>query len=156
MGTIVTTPMYLLLYPSTDDFPPIPNVIVQFVAGTILGHQLQGTPPQDMRVAALMNWPVALTGMLLVFWVALPAVAAGRDSECQEAVTNCCILPSNNIRTDRAVPNAPPMRPRRACERITSGIMAGIRRSEGGGGCAVAIFLERWQLCNRHRQIRSK
>lgn len=74
MGTIVTTPMYLLLYPSTDDFPPIPNVIVQFVAGTILGLQLRGTPPRDMRVATLTGWPVALTGMLLVFF----GLAGGR------------------------------------------------------------------------------
>lgn len=75
MGTIVTTPMYLLLYPSTDDFPPIPNVIVQFVAGIILGLQLRGTPPQDMLVARLMSWPVALAAMLLAFWGGL---AGGR------------------------------------------------------------------------------
>jgi hypothetical protein len=68
------------------------NITFQFVVGFVLGFQLRGTPPQEMLVAALMSWPVVLTGMGLAFLGGLVGGRRGaRDSEGSELVAGLIV-----------------------------------------------------------------
>lgn len=68
------------------------NITFQFVVGLVLGFQLRGTPPQEMLVAALMSWPVVLTGMVLAFLGGLVGGRRGaRDTEGGEIVAGLIV-----------------------------------------------------------------
>lgn len=68
------------------------NITFQFVVGFVLGFQLRGTPPQEMLVAALMSWPVVLTGMALAFVGGLVGGRRGaRDTEGGEIVAGLIV-----------------------------------------------------------------